>query len=165
MTKSLRDAPILVTPMIKHINWAGVPHSFVGRCSAVCRSLKDCEDLVAWFEDPTFCPFQPVFLMIPGAYKAIAGDGYAPAAELRDVAVTVWEQTVSGPGFDFDVAREKAGLPERAKADQLIREALWDRAQRHKASPVTDPARQPWHPNPTGRTVFGQLPGIPEGDS
>lgn len=169
---SLRDKPILTTPQLKHIDWRGVPLDYVGRCSAVCRSLKDCHDLVAWFEDPEFCPFQPVFLIIPDPselrgvqFKSIVGDGYAPAAELRDVAVAIWERTVNGESrFDMDVAREKAGLVPREVAEDRIREALWDRAQRHKSSPVTDPMRQPQYPNPTNKVQFPQHPGVPYAD-
>ena len=163
-----RDAPIMLTPMVKFINWTGVPHGLRGKVSAVCRSLKDCEDLVAWFGDGNFCPFQPVLLLIPGNPSpiAIVGDGYATAAELRDCAVDQWEITTeriakTGRNFDFDEARERAGLPRAEDFDTLYREAMWARIQKHKASPVTDPFRQPDYPNETNKVMFPHHPGVP----
>lgn len=154
---------LMTAKRIAPINWAGVPTPLQGRVSAVCRSLAECQDLVAWYGDAAFCPFQPVLLLLPvGLPISINGDGYASAAELQDCAVTLWERRISGEGaFNIDEARERAGLPERGKVDQLIREALWDAAQKHKASPVTNPGRQPEYPNPTGKVQFAQHPGVP----
>ena len=165
-----RDAAIRTAKRIPPMNWVGVPpnlrQAFKGHISALCRSLKDCEDLVAWFGDADFCPFQPVILLVPGSQPvAIAGAGYATAAELRDCAVTYWETTVnrvaSGSVLDFDTLRERAGMARREKADELIREALWERAKRHKESPRTDPMRQPVYPNPTNKVQFPEHPGVP----
>jgi hypothetical protein len=60
--------------------------------------------------------------------------------------------------LDFDTLRERAGMADRDKADELIREALWERAAKHKASPITDPMRQPQYPKIRGREVFGEMP-------
>lgn len=159
------NAGMLAPRFIPEIDWAGVPPTLKGKASAVCRSLADCEDLVHWYGDADFCPFLPVLLLIPGAQPtAIVGDGYATAAELRDCAVVYWEtqtnRVASGSVLDFAALRERAGLPEKGKADELTREALWERQKRHKATPVTDPAPQSVYPNPTGKIVFGQMPEV-----
>lgn len=153
------------------IDWRGVSYqnrkAFQGKISALCKSLQDCEDLPKWFGDVNFCPFKPVLLLIPGHQPtAIIAEGYATAAELRDCAVYYWETNTAKAEkgqslIDFDVAREQAGMLERSKVDAAVREALWERAKKHKASPVTDPMRQPWYRNPTGRIVFPQHPGVP----
>ena len=151
---------LTIRQTIPAINWTGVPAQLQGRCSAVCRSLQECEDLVYWFGGPDFCPYLPVLLLVPGAQTmpAINGLGVAPAAEIRDVAVAYWVQTEEDVRLhrsfvDFDEARERRGLLPREKVDAAVREAMRDRAARHKASPVTDPARQPVYPNPTNRTL------------
>lgn len=153
---------------VGHINWKGVPDQLKYRCSAVVRTKAEAEDLVAWFGDATFCPYLPVLLLVPGAKTApaINGLGLAPAAEIRDIAVAYWEQTEEdvrlGRSFvNFDEARERRGLLPRDQVDAAVRQAMRDRAAKHKASPITDPARQPVYPNPTGKIVFAQHPGVP----
>lgn len=153
---------------VGNISWRGVPDQLKYRCSAVVRSLAEAEDLVNWFGDATFCPYLPVLLLVPGAKTApaINGLGLAPAAEIRDIAVAYWEQTAEdvqkGRSFiDFDEARERRGLMRREDVDAAVREAMRDRAAKHKASPITDPSRQPVYPNPTGKIVFAQHPGVP----
>lgn len=157
-----------VQRMTPPINWRGVPAGLKGRCSAVCRSLAECEDLVNWFGDENFCPFLPVLLLVPGAQTApaISGMGIAPAAEIRDIAVAYWEQTEEDVKnkrsfVNFDEARERRGLMPRDKVDAAVRQAMRDRVAKHKASPITDPSRQPVYPNPTGRVVFPLHPGVP----
>ena len=148
---------------VQPIDWTGVPQAYVGKCSAVCRSAQDCEDLVKHFGSPDFAPYLPVLLLIPGAptVPLIAGQGYATAAELRDDAVVTWHRWTERGGhvFDFDALREKHGLMRRENFDAAVRDAMERRIARHKANPVTDPFRQPVRPNPTGKTVFG-----PKGD-
>ena len=141
------------------INWKGVPLSYHNRMSAVCRTLSEANDLVKWFGDAEFCPFLPIFLMIPGTGGVIlAGLGYATAAELRDDAVATWIDKTdriakTGSVLDFDALREKHGLMERSKVKAAMSEAFWDRIRRHKASPVTDPFRQPQYPRVNGKTL------------
>lgn len=144
------------------IDWSGVPESFVGKASAVCRTAQECNDLVRWFGNADFCPFLPVLVLVPGAASptAIVGQGYATAAELQDCAVVTWHQQTerlrkTGGLIDFDQARERAGLMRREEVDAAVRDALARRIAQHKASPVTDPFRQPAYPNPTERSVFG----------
>ena len=145
---------------IAPIDWRGVPASFKGKLSAVCRTAAECGELVRWFGSADFCPNLPVMVMIPGAQPTlIAGLGYATAAELQDCAVVTWhEQTEklakTGALVDFDALRERHGLMRREDVDAATREALLRRIAQHKASPVSDPYRQPVYPNPTNRKVF-----------
>ena len=138
---------------IPPISWEGVPASFVGKCSAVCRTEKECAELVWWFGSPNFCPDLPVMVMVPGADTPtlIAGMGYATAAELRDCAVVTWYQQTKklahgGKLLDYDALRERRGLIRREDVDAAAREAMARRVAQHKASPITDPARQPAYP-------------------
>ncbi len=150
--------------LIPAIDYSGLPPAYVGKLSAICRTAAECEDLVAWFGDATFCPFLPVLVMVPGTQPTlIPGYGHAPAAELRDCAVVAWHSQMEklrlrSTVLDYDALREKRGLMRREEVDAAIRNALADRIARHKSSPVTDPFRQPHYPNPTGKTVFPQQP-------
>ncbi len=146
-------------------NWAGVPLAYVNKVSAVCRTMAECNDLVGWFDGkPDFCPDMPVLLLIPNVDKPIAvcGMGFATAAELRDTCIEVWgsknlKQQQKGSQFDFDDLRERAGELPREKVAEMTAYAYWDRLQRHKASPVTDPWKRMRYPNPKGRTKFVQV--------
>ncbi len=147
---------------IASIDWAGVPDSYKGKCSAVCRTLLECEELPRWFGGPDFAPYLPVIVMVPGADAPtlIAGFGYATAAELRDCAVATWSKQTeqlakTGTLLDFDTLRERHGLMRREEVDTATRDAMMRRVAQHKANPVSDPARQPVYPNPTGKTMFG----------
>lgn len=143
-------------------DWSGVPVSYWNQVSAVCRTLKDCSDLVYWFGNRAdFCPLQPVLLLIPGVHPPpiVCGMGYATAAELRDVCVGVWGEKLAlmekkGSLFDFDDLRERNGLPERSKVAELTQYAFWDRVTRHKAAIRTDPFRQHRYPNPLNKVKF-----------
>ena len=98
------------------ISWVGVPSQFVGKCSAVCRTAEECEELVRHFGSPDFAPFQPVMVIAPSAAAPtlIQGMGYATAAELRDCAVVAWHNlTERAALLDFDAARERSGLMRR----------------------------------------------------
>lgn len=136
------------------------------KVSAVCRSLKECGDLVAWFDGrPNFCPDQPVLLMIPNVNPPvlISGMGFATAAELRDCALEAWavkskRMEKLGEVMDFDSLREQHGDVRREDAPAAIAEAFAERIRRHKASPVTDPWKQFKYPNPTQKVVFPQQP-------
>ena len=143
------------------IDWEGVPGSYVGKCSAVCRTAQECEDLVCWFGSADFCPNLPVLLLLSGtdAPIAIAGMGFATAAELRDCAVVTWHEKTAkladdGKLLDFDALRERRGLMRREEVDAATRQALLDRIAKHKANPVSDPPRQPVYPNPTKKMRF-----------
>ena len=135
----------------------------IPRVSAVCRTIKECEDLVYWYGDATFCPFAPVLLLLPGGPALIAGDGAAPAAELRDVAVATWNRRVvallrhKGSLLDFDVLREKAGMVRKAEVADALADALARRIAHHRAHPITDPPRQPLYIRPNNFKNF-QVP-------
>ena len=145
---------------IAPIDYTGVPDSFKGKLSAVCRTAVECGELVRWFGSADFCPNLPVMVMIPGAQPTlIAGLGYATAAELQDCAVVTWHEHTeklakTGALVDFGALRERHGLMRREDVDAATREALLRRIAQHKASPVSDPYRQPVYPNPTNRKVF-----------
>ncbi len=146
---------------VPDIDWSGVPAAYVRKASAVCRSLAECEDLVGWFGDATFAPYMPVLLHGPGGWTAITGMGVADAAELRDCAVTTWHRQKAamakhGALVSFEELRERHGLMRHEDVKAAMSDAMERRVARHKASPVTDPARQPAYPRVNGKTVFAQ---------
>ncbi len=154
------DPAFAVQRVTPPINWLGVPYKFYNRVSAVCRNIGDCEDLVHWFGDAAFMPYLPVLLLIPGHPTLLVGLGYASAAELRDDAVNMWgkltarvEKTGSPMRLSGDEARERFGLARREDVTNMTAEAFHERIKRHKASPVTDPFRQPLYPRVRGKTV------------
>src|SRR3990167_9523842 len=143
------------------IDWRSVPSQYVGKCSAVCRTAAECDGLAQWFGSSDFAPYLPVMVMVPGADAptAIAGLGYATAAELQDCAVVAWQQQTeklakTGKLLDYDALRERLGLMRREAVDTAVREALDRRVAQHKANPISDPPRQPIRPNPANSTVF-----------
>lgn len=146
---------------IPPLDWRGIPAAIRNDgASAICRTKQECQELVKWFGDADFCPFPPVLIVLPsGDIIRLAGQGCAPAAELRDNAVYIWELKTerlekTGTLVDFDELREKGGLMRRENVDAAIREALWERTKMHKASPRTDPPRQFDYPRLNNRTVF-----------
>ncbi len=141
------------------VDWTGVPERYIGKASAVCRTLKDCEELVKFFGMADFCPYLPVLVNGPGGWTAITGMGYASAAELQDCAIALW--TRQAKPIDWDARRERAGAVERSKVAAEMAEALTRRIARHRANPVTDPFRQPAYPRMNDRTVHT----MPKGDS
>lgn len=140
------------------INWRGVPYKYIGKASAVCRSLADCADLVHWFGSANFAPFLPILVNAPGGWTAIAGMGYADAAELQDCAVVLWNRQSeaiarTGTILDFDALREKHGLMRREELEAAVGDAVMRKMAHHRASPVTDPFRVPRHVRVKGKTV------------
>ena len=142
------------------ISWKGVPLSYKGKLSAVCRSAKECDELIYWFGAADFCPVLPILVMVPGAQPTlIPGFGFVTASELRDCAVYAWftqsdKIKKRGNILDFDALREKHGLMRREEVDAAIREAFYERIKKHKANPITDPPRLPQYVRPNERTVF-----------
>ncbi len=154
---------------IPPIDWKGVPASYHGKLSAVCRTLEDCEGLPRWFGSADFAPYLPVMVMVPGANAPtlVAGLGYATAAELRDCAVAAWSKqtdklATTGSLADFDALREKHGLMRREEVDNATREAFLRRIADHKANPVTDPSRQPVYANPKNKMKFVVREKVPD---
>lgn len=145
---------ILSARAVPPIDWTGVAPAvrtaYEGKVSAVIRSSQEAEDLAKWFGDATFCPLLPILLVYEDAQPdVIIGDGYADAAELRDLAVYQWERTTvlleqnGGLRFDFDALRERHGLMRRDEVDAAVRNAMRDRVERHRRNPVTDKPRDP----------------------
>lgn len=133
------------------------------KISAVCRSMDDCDDLVAAFEGHVnFCPDLPILLLMPdGNPKMVAGLGYSTAAELRDCCVEVWGVSTGSDAhkrFNNDELRERHGMARREDVTAFTQEAFHERRQRHLASPVTDPVKQYTYPNPTHKVQFSQQP-------
>ena len=127
------------------------------KVSAVCRSMGDCNDLVHWFgNQPDFCPYLPILLLIPDAHTLLTGLGYATAAELRDCACETWGVKTGADAykrFNNDELRERSGLARKEDVQAFTQEAFAARIRRHKASPITDPWKQFKYPNPTQRTL------------
>lgn len=131
---------------------------YKGQISAICRTKQQAADLVHWFGDEDFCPYLPILLCIPGGWGLMAGMGLATASELRDECVARWELMEArllktGRRYDFDEARERAGLMRAEDVDAAVRESLLERIRRHRANPITDPPRKLVYPNPTGKSV------------
>lgn len=140
------------------IDWLGVPLRYVGRASAICRTLAECSELVRWFGDATFMPYLPVLVKAPAGWTAITGWGCADAAELQDCAIALWTRQADklaamGSLMDFDDLRERHGLMRKEEVAAAMSEALTQRIASHKANPVTDPFRQPAYPRFRGKTV------------
>ena len=151
---------LIVRKAVPQIDWRGVPLGYVGKASAVCRSLQDCADLVKWFGDATFCPYLPVLVHAPAGWTAITGWGVADAAELQDCAVVLWNRQTealmrnNGSLMNYDERRERAGLMRKEAVAEAMSDALDRKIAEHKASPVTNPFRQPKYPNPTNKKQF-----------
>lgn len=128
------------------------------KVSTVCRNKQEAAELVRYFGHPDFAPVLPVLLCVPGGWGQLAGMGIAPASELRDEAVARWELqenkiAKTGSTFDFDEAREKAGLMPRDKVDAAVRNAFRDKIAQHKATSVTNSGYTLVYPRWMGKTV------------
>ena len=94
--------------------------------------------------------------MLPGNPTLVSGLGLSTVAELRDCCVEVWGVKTSREAhkrFNNDELRERFGMARKEDVQEMVREAHWERAKRHKASPVTDPSKQFKYPNPNKRTL------------
>lgn len=157
----LTPPPVDFTGVVKELS-----QNYKGKVSAVCRSKQECADLVHTFRGfdfyPAYGPVLPILLAIPGAPQQVAGWGLATIEEMRDQCVAVWEITeerltrYNGQTVDFDVLREKHGQMRREDAGIAIQEAVHERIKAHKASPRTDPPREPHYVRPNEKTVFAQ---------
>ena len=147
-----------VNSITPEIDWTPDILPYRGKVSAVCRTKQDAADLVRYFGHEDFMPVLPILLCIPGGWGQMAGMGLATAAELRDECVARWELQEArlhrtGRTFDFDEAREKAGLPRSEDMDWMMRERAQDMVRHHKASVVTDPGNNLVYPRWAGKTV------------
>ena len=55
---------------------------------------------------------------------------------------------------NYDEVRERNGLMRREAVAEAMHDALTRKIAEHKASPVTNPFRQPKYPNPTNKKQF-----------
>lgn len=148
------------------IDWTGVPLRYRFRfvkgqlvehpgISAAVHSLEEAQDLVKFYGDPRFCPLLPVLLVFPNDIPptVIIGNGgtadtMADAAELRDLAVYVWERTMEraarngGKLFDSAEMRDRYGLVPEKERLNVLRQALVDRVAQHRRTQRTDPGRR-----------------------
>ena len=129
------------------------------RVSMICRTKQEAEDIVKWFGHEDFCPVLPILLCIPGGWGQMAGEGIAPASELRDECIARWELqeeriAKTGGTFDFEAAREKAGFMPFDKVADAMRNAADDKIREHKANAVTNNGQVLVWPRWNGKTVF-----------
>lgn len=152
MLEPVDQVTLEVTKITEDIDWTGIPynlqHEYRGKVSAVCTTLKQCQDLGGFFGNRQFAPYLPVLVIVPTdplSVRVIMGDGVAPAAELQDLAVVTWERTMERMAKDqdtiFDEYRERRGLMRREDVDEAARTAFHDRSRKHKQNPITDPAK------------------------
>lgn len=132
------------------VNGHEVPAALQGHLSAVLRSDKEIDELAHALGGRDAKPRKPVMIWGPDdrTVMLIVGDGEAEAAEIEDLAhaqLAKAEAQVkkSGRAFDFEGARDRAGLPQAGDFDDGFRDALRRRRAQHKANPYSDPARQP----------------------
>lgn len=81
-------------------------------------------------------PMKPVWIFMPdGQIVVVAGLGIAEASEIEDCALAAMHKRP----FDFEVARDKAGLPPGETFDTRFRESRQRQVEYHKRHAVTDP--------------------------
>ena len=82
-------------------------------------------------------PSRDVLVEHNGQRTVIVGGGIADAAELSDLAQSVFEKKP----VDFDTLRERGGQMRREDVGPKMREAMEDRVKRGKRNFRTDPAQ------------------------
>ena len=79
----------------------------------------------------------------------IAGLGETEVAEIEEIALAALEKQektmkeTGGSPINFAKYREDNHLPPAEALDSLFRQALRDRMAKHRANPISDPARAP----------------------
>ena len=133
---------------------AGVPvyKMLTGTYAANVMSVQDAheaDDLAYRLGGRAVKPEREIILMGADGKTPILmpGFGVTEAAELEETAQAVYERQrakldAGKPIVDFDELRAKEGLPPTHLAGEFMKEAIWERAKRHKRNPITDPARQ-----------------------
>jgi len=129
------------------LNEHGVPLALRGQVSGAVRGDADARDIAYAFGRDAK-PVQPILVYGPDdrVLTVVMGNGLTEAAELQDMALEVMErnrerQRSQGGTVNFDELREEAGLVPREQYDAAFRDALRRRVARHRANPITDPAR------------------------
>lgn len=158
------DARDLLVPCgrVLHLPGMGmatIPLSMRDKLSGVARSDREAAEIGHWFGRDTK-PDKPMMLVGPDGRVPIVimAEGETEAAELQDLAQEALAKqqekvAATGRGFDFEEAREKAGMPRAEDFGRIASDAVQERIARHKANPITDPARIPQYA-PTTTTKF-----------
>lgn len=127
-----------------------IPLPMARKVQGAARGHREVSDLAHRMGGRGAKPTKPI--LVYGADEqvltVIMTDGETEAAELEDLAHATLERQDErikkvGRAFNFDEAREKAGWIRRENWGAAAAEAIRERARRHQANPVTDPARQP----------------------
>lgn len=139
-----------------------IPPSMRGRLTGVLRNKNDISEMAYAVGGRDVKPKKPLMIVGPDNHTVmlIVGDGVAEAAELEELAYAGLEKQEKnvrkhGRAFDFESARERAGVPQAGEFDQNYRDALRRRVAAHKRNPFSDPARVPQRPPAkNGRKVY-----------
>jgi hypothetical protein len=93
------------------IDWTGVPAGFRGQVSAVVRTLRDAEQLEAFYGSPYWVPARPVLLLLPGNPTIVGYEGGMTARQLREQCMAVLWSLVERARQDTQglVLRERGG--------------------------------------------------------
>jgi hypothetical protein len=122
-----------------------IPWDLSGETCGYLRHRTAVEDF-AYAQGRATKPKMPLMLYGPDNYTPIVvvGDGVTEAAEMQDLALGALdkqEETYKkvGRGFDFDDARERAGMVRREDFGTAMAEAFAERVAYLKAHQVTEP--------------------------
>lgn len=144
------------------MNADAIPMSMRGMLTGVLRNKGDINEMAYAVGGRDVKPKKPLMIVGPDERTVllIVGDGVAEAAELEELAHAGLERQEKnvkkhGRAFDFESARERAGLPQAGEFDQNYRDALRRRVDAHKRNPFSDPARVPQRPPAkNGRKIY-----------
>lgn len=137
-----RRAPEILIPLNRHIETP------LGRVKAPIPGVKQVLQNESQIADLTHAqggrdakPQEPL-VIYDGQSQVVTvvmTDGEVESAEMQDYAYAALEK--NRRGFNFAQARENAGMWQANQFDTIYREALARRVARHKANPITDPAK------------------------
>ena len=135
--------PIARVVDVVTVNEQQVPFDMKGRVSGIAKGMRQAEDFAhAIGRDAK--PSRPLMVYGPdnGIPIMVIGDGVTEAAEMQDLAMEAigrQEEQVrkNGRGFNFDEARERAGMVRKEDFDAAFRDALARRIAFLKANSVT----------------------------
>lgn len=125
-----------------------IPWDLTGETCGYLRHRTAVEDF-AHAQGRTTKPTLP--LMLYGSDDrtpiVVVGDGVTEAAEMQDLALAALDKQEtqykkSGRGFDFDEAREKAGMVRREDFGNAMADAFAERVAYLKAHQVTEPGKR-----------------------
>ena len=139
----------LIVPVARVIDLVimdeAVPMDLTGEVCGYIRNRKMVEEF-AYAQGRATMPKKPLMLYGADNYTPIVviGDGVTEAAEMQDLALGALDKQEtqykkSGRGFDFDEAREKAGMVRREDFGAAMATAFEERVKHLKAHQVTEP--------------------------